>query len=174
MLRQAPVRLILTAASAAIFVSAAAAQSKVAVVNLQQAVLQTAEIKKASADLEAKFKPRQAELQKLQTELDSIQQQLQAGQGKLSPQAEADLNARGQRTQRDLQRRSQDLQEEVDAVRNEILGKSGQKMAEVVRKLAEERGVDVVVDAQSTLYVKPVLDLTKDAIAEFDKAYPAK
>lgn len=174
MLRHSFVRLILTAAAAAIFAGTAAAQSKVAVINMQQAVLQTAEIKKASADLETKFKPRQAEIQKLQAELENIQQQLQAGQGKLSPQAEADLNARGQRTQRDLQRKGQDLQDEVDAVRNEILGKSGQKMAEVVRKLAEERGVDVVVEAQSTLFVKPALDLTKDAVAAFDKAYPTQ
>lgn len=174
MLRNIPVRLILTAAAAAAFVSSAAAQTKVAVVNLQQAVLQTAEIKKASADLEAKYKPRQLEIQKLQSQLDDIQQKLQAGQGKLSPQAEADLNAQGQRTQRDLQRRSQDLQEEVDGVRQEVLGRTSQKMVEVVKKLADERGFDVVVDAQTTLFVKPTLDLTKDAVVEFDKAYPSK
>ena len=42
----------------------------------------------------------------------------------------------------------------------------------VLRKLAEERGMDVVVDAGSTLYVKPALDLTKEAVAAFDQAYP--
>ena len=179
MLRDTSVRLILAAASAALFVGiaaaqTAAAQTKVAVVNLQQAVLQTAEIKKASAELEAKYKPRQAEIEKLQQELQDIQQKLQAGQGKLTPQAESSLNAEGQRKQRNLQRMSQDLQEEVDGVRNDILTKSSQKMVEVVKKLAEERAVDVVVDVQSTLYFKPALDLTKEAVAEFDKAYPIK
>jgi outer membrane protein len=141
---------------------------------MQQAVLATAEIKKASADLEAKYRPRQVEIEKVRKELDDIQQKLQAGGGKLTPQAEADLNAQGQRKQRDLQRMSQDLQEEVDAVRNEVLAGSGQRMQAVVRKLAEERGVDVVVDSGSTLYVKPALDLTKDAVTAFDAAYPAK
>ncbi len=69
---------------------------------------------------------------------------------------------------------SQDLQEEVDAERNEILTRSSQHMQAVVRKLAEERGLDFVVDAGSTLYVKPALDITKDAVAAFDQAYPAK
>lgn len=174
MLRHTSARFTLMAACAAVLVSTAAAQTKVAVVNLQQAVLQTAEIKKASAELEAKYKPRQAEIEKLQKDLEDIQQKLQAGQGKLTPQSEADLTVQGQRRQRDLQRKGQDLQEEVDAVRNDILTRSSQKMVTIVRKLADERGVDVVVDVQSTLYFKPALDLTKDAITEFDKTYPVK
>ena len=47
-------------------------------------------------------------------------------------------------------------------------------MKEVVQKLAAEKGVDVIVDEQSTLFFKPALDLTADAIAAYDKAYPAK
>jgi outer membrane protein len=68
---------------------------------------------------------------------------------------------------------SQDLQEEVDAERNEVLTKNGRRMTDVVHKLAEERGFDVVVDSGSTLYFKPALDISKDAVAAFDKAYPA-
>lgn len=167
-------RVFIMAACAAAFAGIAAAQTKVAVVNLQQAVLESAEIKKASADLEAKYKPRQAELEALRKDLDDIQQKLQAGAGKLAPQVESDLQAQGQRKQRDLQRKGQDLQEEVDAVRNEILTKSSQRMVIVVKKLAEDRGFDVVVDVSSTYYFKPVMDLTKDVIAEFNKAYPVK
>jgi outer membrane protein len=47
-------------------------------------------------------------------------------------------------------------------------------MREVVQKLAEEKGVDVIVDEQSTLFFKPALDLTTDAITAYDKAYPVK
>jgi Flp pilus assembly protein TadB len=59
------------------------AQSKIAVISSQQAVLETAEIKRAQAQLEAKFKPRQAEIEKVQTELAGLQSKLQAGQGKI-------------------------------------------------------------------------------------------
>lgn len=163
-------RFFVMAASAALFVGVAAAQTKVAIVSMQQAILQTAEIKKASADMEAKYKPKQDAIDKLRKELDDLQQKLQAQN--LTPATQSDLTAQGQRKQRDLERSTQDLQEEVDAVRNEILTKAGQRMQGVVKKLAEERGVDVVVEASSTLYVKPVLDLTKDATAEYDKAFP--
>ncbi len=67
------------------FAAAASAQLKVAIVNLQKAVLDCDEIKKASADMEAKYKPRQMAAQKIETELQGIQQQLQNGQGKLTP-----------------------------------------------------------------------------------------
>lgn len=159
--------------SALFFMAAANAQTKIAVLNLQRAVIESDEIQKASAAMEAKFKPRQQDIEKLQRDLQGIQQQLQAGAGKLTQQAEADLTAQGQRKQRDMQRMSDDLQSDVTADRNEVLGKSSQKMAEVVKKLAEEKGYDVVVDVTNTVYFKPALDITAEALAAYNKAYPA-
>jgi outer membrane protein len=153
--------------------AAATAQTKVAVINLQRAVLESEEIQKASAAMEAKFKPRQQEIEKLQRDLQGIQQQLQAGAGKLTQQAEAELTAQGQRKQRDMQRMTDDLQTDVTADRNEVLGKSSQKMSEVVKKLAEEKAYDMVVDVTNTVYFKPALDITAEALAAYNKAYPA-
>jgi outer membrane protein len=150
----------------------ASAQLKVAVVNVQKAMLDSDELKKVSAEVEAKYKPRQDELQKLQTDLQSIQQQLQ--NTKITPQAQADLQVQGQRKQRDAQRLSDDLQAEFDRDRQDILAKSASKMQEIVKKLAEEKGYDVVVDVSQTLYFKPALDVTNDALAAYNKAYPAK
>lgn len=150
------------------------AQTKVAIINSQAAVLETAEIKKAQAELEAKYKPRQVELETLQKEIAALQEQLQSGQGKLTPQAEQDLNIRGQRKQRELQRKGEDLQSEVDRERNEILGRSGQRMQGVVQKLAEERAFDVVIDVSNTVYYKPALEITKEATVAYDKSFPAK
>ena len=157
-----------------LFAKVGFSQTKVAIINLQRAVLESAEIKKASAQLEAKYKPRQQDMEKVQRELQNIQQQLQANAGKLTPQAEADLTAQGQRRQRELQRVGEDLQADVDRERNDILTKSTQRMQEVVKKLAEEKGYDVVVDISNTVYFKPALEITNDAIAAYDKAYPAK
>jgi outer membrane protein len=80
----------------------------------------------------------------------------------------------GQRKQRDLQRLQDDLQADAQSYRNDILSKSSQKMTDVVKKLAEDKGLDLVVDSSSALYFKPALEITADAIAAYDKAYPAK
>ncbi len=147
-------RLMLAAASVVLFSGIAAAQTKIGVINMQDAILNTAEIKQASLDLSAKYKPRQTEMDAIRKDLESIQQQLQAGQGKLSPMAESDLNATAQRKQRDLRNLGQDLQEEADRDRTEVLGKCGQRMQAIVRKLAEEHGLDVVADVSTLVYFR--------------------
>lgn len=152
----------------------ASAQTKVGVVNLQRALLETAELKKASAALEAKYKPRQEQIEKIRKELEDLQLKLQSLAGKLTPQAEQEMTLQAQRKQRDLQRLTEDLQNDVDEERNEILTKTGQRMREIINKLAEAKGLDVVIDVGNTLYFKPALDLTQEATAAYDKAYPVK
>jgi outer membrane protein len=156
-----------------VFVQAASAQAKVAVINLQKAVLESAEIKAASAAMEARYKPRVTQIESLDKEIAAIGQNLQTNAGKLTQQAEAELNAQGQRKQRDVQRLRDDLQADVDRDRNDILQKSAVKMTDVLKKLAEEKGYDIVVDAPYAPYFKAALDITPDLIAAFDKAYPA-
>jgi outer membrane protein len=153
----------------------ASGQIKVAVVNLQEAVFKSAEIQKADADMQAKYKPRQEEINQVTAEISDLAKKFEAGQGKMSDAALADLQAQGQRRQRDLQRLQEDLTADAERDRNDILTKASQKMGDVVKKLAEEKGIDVVVDGTpgaSVLYFKPALDLTGEAIAAYDKAYP--
>ena len=158
--------------AAAATVGICAAQTKVAVVNSQKAVLDTEEIKKAQTDLQNKYKPRQDAMEKLQKELQDIQTQLQSG--KLNQLGEQELTATGQRKQRELTRLQQDLQEDVDRDRNEILQKTGTRMQETVKKLADEKGLDIVVDTSNTVFYKTTLDLTAEATAAYNKAYPVK
>jgi outer membrane protein len=172
--RFSTIRGLLVAAAVLCPATTLLAQAKVAIVNMQRAVIETAEIKKAQGEMETKYHPRQAQMEKLQGEIRQLQQQLQSMAGKLTPAAEQDLNIQAQRKQKEMQRLGEDLQADVDRERNEILGKTSQRMQEVVKKLAEEKGLDVVVDVNSAIYFKPVLELTAEAIAAYDKAHPAK
>lgn len=156
-----------------VFGHVAAAQSKVAVINLQKAVLDSAEIKAASAAMEARYKPRVTQIETLDKEIAAIAQNLQTNAGKLTAQAESELNSQGTRKQRDVQRLRDDLQADVDRDRNEILQKAAAKMTDILKKLAEEKGVDIVVDAPYAPYFKATLDLTPELTAAYDKAYPA-
>ena len=73
-----------------------------------------------------------------------------------------------------LQRELNDLQADVDNDRNAVLQKSGQRMTELIKKIAEDKGLDLVVDVQSTYFFKPVMDITVDATTAYDKAFPVK
>jgi len=153
-------------------VGAANAQIKVGIVNVQKALLDTEEIKKAQTEMEAKYKARTDKIVQLQKELQEIQNQLQSG--KLNQVGEQELNAEGQKKQRDLQRLQQDLQEDVDRERNDVLQRAGTRMQDVVKKLADEKGLDLILDTTNTLFFKPAMELTADATTAYNKAYPVK
>ena len=167
--------IVLGSALAASVVSAPAqaiAPAKVAIINAQKSVADTADIKKAQAALESKYRPRTQAIDSLQKELTSIQQQL--GAANVDPNRAAQLRADGTLKQKELQRLSEDLQADVNNERQDILGRAGRQMTDIVKKIAEDRGIDVVIDISNTLYFKPSLDLTAEATAAYDKAYPAK
>jgi outer membrane protein len=144
---------------------------KVAIVNAQKAVADTQEIKKDQADLATKYKPRQQDIQKLQGDLQQIQSQLRAPN--VTPAAEQQLTVQGQEKQKQLQRLTEDLQADFNQDRQDILGRAGQRMQDVIKKLAESKGLDVVIDISNALYFKPALDMTAEATAAYDKAYPS-
>jgi outer membrane protein len=149
----------------------AQAQTKVAVISLQTALFKTAEIQKADAEMQATLGPRQAQAEKLNQEIQAISAKLQ-NDASLTQQAQFDLNADGKRKQTELTRLQEDLQADAQSMRQTVLGKATDRMQAIVKKLAEEKGLDLVVDTQTTLYVKPALDLTAEATAAYDKAYP--
>ncbi len=68
---------LLACAAAVLSPVTASAQLKVGIVNFQQALLGTSEMKKASNDLLVKYKPQQDQLEKLQKDLNDIQAKLQ-------------------------------------------------------------------------------------------------
>lgn len=164
--------LAMTATLASLVQAQTIAPAKVAIVNAQRAVADTQEIKKAQATLEAKYRPRQQAIEGLQRDLSSIQQQLATPN--VTPDREAQLRQTATEKQKQLQRLGEDLQGDVNSERQDILGRAGRQMSEVIKKMAEARGLDVVVDVTNTLYFKPALDLTAEATAEYDKTYPVK
>ncbi|HLH44552.1 MAG TPA: OmpH family outer membrane protein [Bryobacteraceae bacterium] len=172
MLRSFQVRALAVCAAVFFLASAAAAQTKVGVINLEKAMLDTAELKKAVVDLPLKYKPQQDQLERLQKEMADIQNQLQSG--KLNPSQQADLEATGAQKQRQAERLNQDLQDEVNNDRTAILQRAQTRMYEVVKKLCEEKGIDVLLSSAAAFYFKDAVEITAEATAAYDKAYPLK
>src|SRR5271170_2957167 len=72
------------AAPAANAQTAATTPTKVAVIDIQAAIAQTNDGKKAGADMKTKFTPKQDELQKKQRDIEALQEQIRKGQNTLS------------------------------------------------------------------------------------------
>ncbi len=172
-------RLIMVGAAAALLVglsatAAAQAPLKVGVVSLQKSLEGTAELKQAEVDLRAKFGPRQDQLAQIEKEVAKMQQDYDGNQGKFNEAALAELGQRIQRRQLQLQRNTQALQEEVNRERQDVLQRVGKNLQEVIKKVAEEKGLDLVVDSTAALFSKPAMDISPDVTAAYDKTYPVK
>jgi len=146
--------------------------AKIGVVNFQKAIQDTQELKKAQADMIAKFKPRQDEFDKTNRDLADTQTMLQNSQGKLSPAAEAELQGKAQRQQRLAERMKEDLDNDVQQEQNATVQRLGTRMTEIVKKLMDEKGLDIILDTSSVVSYKETVNLTAEATAAYDKAYP--
>ena len=164
-----PLRLLAPALLLGSMPGAAVAQAQIAVIDFQTALLNTADIKKESAALEAKYRDRQEEIQRLSTELEGIQAKLQTATG---DEANA-LQNEGQRKQRTAQRLSEDLQSDVEFDRQNILGSASARMREVIRDLRIDKGIDLIVDGGSVLAHNALIDLTTEATQAYDAKHPA-
>lgn len=155
-------------------VAPAMAQAKVGVIDFQRAVVDTAEFKKAYAELEAKFKPKQDQLLKAQQTLQDIEAQLRSTQGQLSQAGAAELQAKGQRTQVQVDRLTQDLQEDFEGERDAALRVISTRMTEILKKVAADKGLDTITDTNALHFFKPEMNVTDAAIAAYNAAHPAK
>lgn len=177
------VRYSLAAAFAVLLVIPAAwaqadAPSKVAVINLQEAVAGTAEGQQASKQMSAQFAPRQNELQGIGKQIQDIQQRLQTGANTLSDEEKARLQRQGAELQRRGQREQQDLQQDEQDASQDAINQIGRRMMPLVDKYAQQNGYGVVIDtsAQNTpvVYSAAQIDITKEIIKLYDAAYPVK
>jgi outer membrane protein len=158
--------------------AAAAAPAKIAVMNVRNAIVATAEGKQAQAQLQSRFAPRQNELQGLQKQIEDLQQKLTAGARTLSADEQAKMQRDGELLQHRLQRGTDDLNEELQAAQGEIVDAIGRKMLDVLDRYSRENGYVVVLDTSAqgspVVYGATQIDITKDIVRLYDQAYPVK
>lgn len=156
----------------------AAASAKVGVIDVRSAIVTTAEGKQASAELQSKFASRQTELENLNKQINDIRQRLQAGANTLSPEEQGRLQRQGELLARQLERKQNEYQEDVNAEQGEVIDRIGRKMVDVLNRYARENGFIAVFDSSAQnsplIYKSEQIDITQDIIRLYDQAYPVK
>jgi outer membrane protein len=157
---------------------AGAANGKIGVLNIQQAIVTSAEGKQASADLQAQFFPRQQEIESLNKQVGDLQQRLNSD-ATLSDADRARLNTQGTRLSQRLDRKNNEYQEDLREAQTEIMNRLGRKLMDVVNRYAQEHSYSVILDSSGTnssllLFAAKNIDVTQDIIRLYDEANPAK
>ena len=156
----------------------AAVTGKTGVINIRQAIASTADGKQAGAELQSQFAARQNELEGMNKQINDLRQRLEAGRGKISDEESARLQRQGEVMARQLQRKQDEYQEDVNAAQAEVFDRVGRKMVDVLDRYARENGYVVILDssAQNTpiLFASTNIDVTQDIVKLYDGAYPVK
>jgi outer membrane protein len=154
----------------------AASGLRVGVINFQFAMASTQEGKKAIEDLQARFSPRQNEVQKLADEIRDLENQLRTQERTLSQDAQAQLLRQAEAKRKALTRAQQDLQDDVQAARDEHIATISQKMEQVVNRYAQEKQLNLILNygdgTNTVIFATPTVDITQDVIKLYDQTHP--
>jgi outer membrane protein len=155
----------------------AASGTKLGVINVRQAIVTTAEGKQASAELQTQFASRQNELEGLNKQINDLRQRLQSGSATLSEEEKQRLTTQGQRMAAQLERKNNEMQEDVNAAQAEVVDRIGRKMIDVLDRYARENGYVAIFDSSAQnspiLYASTNIDVTNEIIKLYDQAYPS-
>ena len=158
--------------------TAAAAPAKIAVLNIRNAIVATAEGKQAQAQLQSQFAPKQNDLQNTQKQIEDLQRRIGEGARTLSDDEKGKMQRQGELLTRRLQRGNDDLNEELNAAQSDIIDTIGRKMLDVLDRYSRENGYTVVLDTSAqgspVVYGSSQSDITQDIVRLYDQAYPAK
>lgn len=153
----------------------AGVSGKIAMINVQVALLNTQEGRKGVQDFQARFRPQQIELESLRKEVSEYQARLQAGARTLSPDAQAEIQREIDKRVKKGRRLEEDLQEESQLAQNELLNRISVKIKPIIDQYAKQNNLILILPiSQQTLpiYVAPGVDITGEIVKLYDQANP--
>ena len=157
--------------------SSAQNANKVAVINVQSALVSTKDGQKAAGEIQGRFLPKKTELDKRQTEISQLQDQLNRGRNTLSDEARQNLVREIDQKTKSLNRDTEDAQAELNQEEQKIMGELLGRLMQVVNKYAKDNGYVLVLDVSSqqtpVMYASNTIEITKEIIELYDKNAPA-
>ena len=154
--------------------SASQAQTKIAIVNMNGALVGTRDGQKAVSELNARQAAKSKEFEQKRNEILGLQSQLDKGANTLSEAAKNALFASIAAKKKTVEREMEDAQADLQADEQKILQQLGAKILAVVQRYAHDNSYAMVLEAGTNtspvLYASSGIDITKDIIELYDKS----
>lgn len=173
---------ILGLAAAALVLAASAARAqqapaKIAIINIQNAILATKDGEKAREQIRAKFEPRSKEIEAAGNEVQQLRSQLQKTANAISAEAREKLSREIDDKNKKLQWESEDFQSDLQQEEQKLVGEIGQRMIQIIDEYAKANNISVVLDVSSqaspVLWAATGIDITVDIVQLYDKKHGA-
>ncbi len=151
--------------------AAAQADTKLAYVDLQRALNEVDEGKAAKASLKREFDQKQKLLDEKKTEFDRLRAELEKQAMVISEDARKQRQGDLERKGMELQGFFVQLQKELSEREREATRGIFDKMHGIVREIADQEGVAMVVQAEALVYGAPALDVTNELVRKYNARY---
>jgi Skp family chaperone for outer membrane proteins len=149
-----------------------AGTSKVAIIDIQRALSENVDGKKAVGELNSAGAKKQEELEKLQKSIQEAQEKLRTQDRLLNDQMREELNRTITNGTTELNRKTEDAQREMQDLQNRLLQPIYQLTQRVLSAYANEMGLTLVFDtssqASSIVYANDLADITTEIIRRMD------
>ncbi len=163
-------KLLMVLSALVAFASTASANtpSRVALVNIQEAIRSTAEGKKAESTLRKEMedmqKKMQAEGKKIQDSMENLRKQAMVMDEKTRQTKEAEIQAQIMKLRESEAQNSQKFQERDQEVSGPII----KKIREIVAQISKEKGYTLVIDGGNVIYAQDQDDITAEVVKRYD------
>lgn len=146
--------------------------TKYAFVNIQRIAAESAAGKTLAGKVQALNQQKVNELNEKNKALQGSQQKLEAGSSVLSATAVAQLQKDIERQQIDIQRFTEDAQQEVTNLQTQLQDEFQVRLSPIIQQVATERGLQMLFSVADSglVWADPSLDITTEVIQKFDGA----
>lgn len=144
------------------------AQQKVAFVDLQRALNEIEEGKTAKANLKREFDQKQKLLDDRKADFDKLRVEFEKQAVVMSEDARKQKQSELERKGVELQGYFVQLQKELSEREREATRGIFDKMHTIVREIADQDGISMVVQAEALIYAQPAMDLTNELVRKYN------
>lgn len=152
---------------------AAHAEVKIAVVDVQSAILNSEEAKRLLAQIQQEFKGEEEEIRKIQSDAAAMLERLQKDADVMSDAEKRRLQQEIESMNNDFVYLRQKLQRQIEERQNELFAGIDQKVQKAIEELVLAEDYDVIIPRQAALYVGDLYNITRkvtEKLNELDSA----
>ena len=151
---------VLTALTFLAAAPAAFAETKLAVVDVQSAILNSESAKKISAQISSEFTSEQESIKKLETDAAVLLERMQKDGEVMSDAEKRKVQQQIESINNDFVYERQKLQKAVDERRNELFAGIDQRVQTAINELVLSEDYDIILPRQAVLYAGDLYDIT--------------
>jgi Skp family chaperone for outer membrane proteins len=150
--------------------------TRIGLINVREAMMKTADGKKATIDLEERFNARRSSLQKRQIDMQARQDQLTRGGAAMSDTAKAalakDIDTETKKFKRDVE----DLNTDADEEQSKLIQAIWVKMQPILQQYAMQNGFAAILDVGNeqspVLWASNTVFIDDDIVSLYNQAHP--